>query len=338
MSLAFLCGIAWTATAWTQNEANVRLVGVAGTVAQPMYERWFREYRKVRPGVDFRCLPLGTAQAIQAVTSGEADYGSSDAPMSEKELAGASVKVIHLLALVSAVVPIYNIPGVNATLRLTPQALAGIYLGNITAWNDPAISSVNPGIQLPATHIVVFHSGNGRGTTYTWSDYLSKVSPEWKARVGKGTTIEWPVGLTAEGSGNTARMVKETPNALGYVDLSFALASNLRYASVRNASGNFVIPSRESAAAAAATARSMRGDFRVSLTNTPGEKVYPITSFTWILVPERIGDSEKRKAMVQFLRWMLTDGQRFPELLNYTPLPQETVVRELEVLDRISGR
>jgi phosphate transport system substrate-binding protein len=335
----FVCGVSWGlgVTAQAQSPSSIRLVGVGGTFPQPIYSKWFDEYEKLHPGIDLHYLPLGSEQGIQNVTSGKSDYGGTDAPLNDKQLADGAIRVLHLPSVVSGVVPIYNIPGVNDSLKFTPQILAGIYLGSITEWNDPAISRVNPGIQLPASRIVVIHTADGRGTTYIWSDYLSKVSPEWKTRIGKGVSIPWPVGTAGEGNGNVAKMVKETSNSIGYVDLPFALANALPYGSVRNASGNFVTATlRSVTAAAAAVVKSANGDFRVSLTNAPGEKAYPIASFTWILVPEKIRDYEKRTALVQFLRWMLTEGQSYAGQLNYAPLPAEIVAKELIVVDRIS--
>jgi phosphate transport system substrate-binding protein len=323
---------------WAQNPSDVRLIGVGGTFPQPIYNQWIQEYRKTYPGIDIRYLPMGSGQGIQKVTSGDADYGGTDAPLNDKQLAQAAVKVLHFPTVVSGVVPIYNLPGTNDSVKFTPQALAGIYLGSITEWNDPAISRFNPGIQLPASRIVVIHTGNGRGTTYIWSDYLSKVSPEWKTHIGKGMSIAWPVGTVAEGNGNVARMVKETPNSIGYVELPFALTNALPYGSVRNAAGNFVTATLESVtASAAAVAKIAHGDFRASLTNPPGEGAYPIASLSWILVPEKIVDNDKRTAIVQFLRWMLTEGQRYPKLLNYAPLPAEMVAKELTAVDNISA-
>jgi len=330
--------LAWTIAVLAQSGTSIRLIGVGGTFPQPIYTRWFHEYAKLHPDIDFRYLPLGSGQGIEKVTSGIVDYGGTDAPANDKQLVEAAVKVLHFPSVVSAVVPIYNIPGVNAALKFTPQALAGIYLGSITEWNDPEIARVNPRIQLPSGRIMVIHTGDGRGTTYIWSDYLSKVSPEWKSRIGKGTTITWPVGTPAEGNGNVAKMVKETPNAIGYVELPYALTNDLPYGSVRNAAGSFVTATLESVtAAAAAGAKSIRGDFRASLTNPSGQGAYPIASFTWILVPEKIDDNDKRAAIVHFLRWMLTDGQIYPKLLNYAPLPQEVVAKELNAVDNISG-
>jgi phosphate transport system substrate-binding protein len=333
-----LWGLAWALAGWAQSGTGVRLVGVGGTFPQPIYTMWFQEFGKLHPGIDFRYLPMGSGQGVQKVTSGEADYGGTDAPVDDKQLTEAAVKVLHFPTVVSAVVPIYNIPGVSESVKFTPQALAGIYLGNITQWSDPAISRVNPGIQFPEDRIVVIHSANGRGTAYIWSEYLSKVSPEWKSRIGKGMTIAWPVGMAAEGNGNVAKMVKDTPNAIGHVELPFALANALPYGSVRNEAGNFVTATLKSVTAAAASvAKSMNSDFRASLTNPPGKEAYPIASFTWILVPEKIRDDEKRIAIKHFLRWMLTEGQRYPQLLNYAPLPADIVARELNAVDSISG-
>jgi phosphate transport system substrate-binding protein len=336
--LLLLCVLAWGVAVWAQNSSGVRLVGIGGTFPNPIYTYWIREYEKLHPGIDIRYLPIGSGQGIQKVTSGETDYGGTDAPLDDKQLAQAVVKVLHFPTVVSGVVPIYNIPGVSDSLKFTPQALAGIYLGSITEWNDPAISRVNPGIQFPVSRIVVIHTADGRGTTYIWSDYLSKVSPEWKAHTGRGMSIPWPVGTPAEGNGNVAKMVKATPNSIGYVELPFALSNILPHGSVRNAAGNFVTATLESVTAAAASAsKGMAGDFRGSLTNPSGKDAYPIASFTWILVPEKISDNDKRTAIAQFLRWMLTDGQRYSKLLNYAPLPAEMVVKELNAVDNMSA-
>jgi phosphate transport system substrate-binding protein len=320
-----------------QNSSILQLVGVGGTFPQPIYSRWFDEYEKLHPNLDIHYLPLGSGDGILKVTSGATDFGGTDAPLSDQQMSEAAVKVRHFPTVVSGVVPIYNIPGVSETLKFTPQALAGIYLGSITEWNDPAISGVNPKIQLPASNIVVIHSANGRGTTYIWSEYLSKVSPEWKTHVGKGTSIDWPLGTAAAGNGNVAKMVKEAPNSIGYVELPFAVANILSYGSVRNAAGDFVPATLESVTAAAASvAKNMPNDFRASLTNPPGKDAYPIASFTWILIPEKIHDNNKRVALMQFLRWMLTEGQKYPKLLNYAPLPAGVVDEELNAVNTAS--
>jgi phosphate transport system substrate-binding protein len=224
--------------AWGQN--NVRLVGIGGTFPQPIYSKWLQSYEEEHPRVHLDYLPQGSGQGIESITSGQSDYAGTDAPLTEKQLKQASVRVLHFPTVVSGVVPIYNVVGLDKSLKFTPAALAGIYLGHITQWNDPIIVRENPRVQLPASRITVIHTANGRGTTYIWSDYLSKVSAEWKMHVGKGTSVQWPVGSSAEGNGNMARMVAETPNAIGYVELPFALVNHLSYGSVRNASGNFV--------------------------------------------------------------------------------------------------
>jgi phosphate transport system substrate-binding protein len=332
-----LCGLAWGLIVWAQNPFSVSLVGIGGTFPQAIYSKWFEEFTKLHRGVDFHYLPQGSGQGIESITSGKTDYGGTDAPLTDKQLAEAAVKVLHFPTVVSGVVPIYNIPGVNDSVKFTPQALAGIYLGSVIQWNDPAIALVNPEIHFPASRIVVIHTANGRGTTYIWSDYLSKVSPEWRTQIGKGTSIVWPVGTAAEGNGNVAKMVKEALNSIGYVELPFAIAKALPYGSVSNAAGNFVTATLESVtAAAAAVAKTMHGDFRASLTNPPGAQAYPIASFTWILVPKKISDNDKRTATTQFLRWMLTEGQRYAKVLNYAPLPAELIVQELEAVDSIS--
>jgi phosphate transport system substrate-binding protein len=243
---------------------------------------------------------------------------------------------LHFPTVLGAVVPTYNIPGVSAALNFTPEALAGIFLGKITKWNDPAIAGANKGVNLPATDIVVVHRSDGSGTTYCWTDYLSKVSDEWKNKVGKGTAVNWPVGLGGKGNEGVTGQIKNAPNSIGYVELIYAAANNISYGSVKNSSGAFIKAELVSvSAAAAAVAKTMPDDFRVSITNPPGKSAYPISTFTWLLIPQKFSDAGKRDSIKGFLKWMLTDGQNYAEQLSYAKLPKEVVAKEMKALSAI---
>jgi phosphate transport system substrate-binding protein len=257
-------------------------------------------------------------------------------PMTDEQLAQAKVKILHFPTVLGAVVPTYNVAGISQDLKFTPAALAGIFLGTINKWNDPAIAGANPGIALPAADIVVVHRSEGSGTTFVWTDYLSKVSPAWKSRVGSNSSVNWPVGLGGKGNEGVSGLVKQTPNAIGYVELIYAIQNNLAYGAVQNAAGTFRKADLASVTAAAAgAAANMPDDFRVSITNASGADAYPIASFTWLLVPEQIADANKGKAMVDFLQWMLADGQSMAAPLSYAPLPKEVAAKEQQAIARI---
>jgi phosphate transport system substrate-binding protein len=244
--------------------------------------------------------------------------------------------VLHFPTVLGADVPTYNIPGVTSTLNFTPEALAGIFLGKITKWNDPAITGPNKGVNLPASDIVVVHRSDGSGTTYIWTDYLSKVSEEWKTKVGRGGSVSWPVGLGGKGNEGVTGQIKNAPNSIGYVELIYAVSNNIAYGNVKNSSGNFVKADLASvSAAAAAAAKSMPDDFRVSITDPPGKTAYPIASFTWLLIPEKFSDGAKRDAIKGFVKWMLTEGQNYTEQLSYAKLPKEVVAKEQKALDKV---
>jgi phosphate transport system substrate-binding protein len=256
--------------------------------------------------------------------------------MTDEQLAQAPIKILHFPTVLGADVPAYNLPGVTADLKFTPEALAGIFLGKITKWNDPAIAAANPGVTLPAQDIVVVHRSDGSGTTYIWTDYLSKVSDEWRTRVGMGTSVNWPVGLGGKGNEGVAGLVKQTPYSLGYVELIYAVHNQMPYGSVRNSAGTFVKATLESVSAGAASvAQTMPDDFRVSITNPPGADAYPVASFTWLLIPTRIEDPAKRAAIKDFLTWMVTTGQQYCEPLAYAKLPQEVVVKVTKAIELI---
>ena len=318
------------------------ITGAGATFPYPIYSKWFDTYHKLHPDIEINYQSIGSGGGIRQVTEGTVDFGATDGPMDDKALKGFSDKrgcnVLHFPTVLGAVVPIYNIPGVKGEIRFTPEALAGIFLGTITKWNDPVIVRDNADLKLPAQTIVVVHRSDGSGTTYIWVDFLSKVSKDWKEKVGVGTSVKWPVGLGGKGNEGVSGLVKQTPNSIGYVELVYALQNKMSYGSVKNAADKFVKANLKSVTAAAAgAAQNMPEDFRVSITNPPGEDVYPIASFTWLLVPDQIKDEAKRKAMVGFLQWMLDEGQKMTEVLQYAPLPTEVVEKEEKAIEKIHG-
>jgi phosphate transport system substrate-binding protein len=319
------------APAWAQN------INAAGaTFPYPIYSKWFDEYHKAHPNVQINYQSIGSGGGIRQLLDKTVDFGASDGPMSDDQLKQAGFKVLHFPTVLGAAVPSYNIAGVTSELKFTPEALTGIYLGTITKWNDPAIAGANPGAKLPAQDIVVLHRSDGSGTSYIWTDYLSKVSNEWKSKVGTNTSVNWPVGLGGKGNEGVAGLLKQTPNSIGYVELIYAIQNNLSYGSVKNAAGDFVKASLASVSAAAAgAAKDMPEDFRVSITNAPGKGAYPISSFTWLLIPAQIQDAGKKAAIKDFLTWMLTSGQQDCEPLAYAKLPKEVVTKEEKAISMI---
>ena len=317
--------------AWAQN------INAAGaTFPYPIYSKWFDEYHKLHPNVQINYQSIGSGGGIRQLLDKTVDFGASDGPMTDDQLKQASVKILHFPTVLGADVPSYNIPGVSAELKFTPEALAGIYLGKVTKWNDPAIVGANPGVKLPAEDIVVVHRSDGSGTTYIWTDYLSKISDEWRTKVGKDTSVNWPVGLGGKGNEGVAGLVKQTPNSIGYVELIYAVQNNIPYGSVKNLTGEFVKPSLAGVSAAAAgAATSMPDDFRVSITNAPGKAAYPISSFTWLLIPAQIQDAAKKAAIKDFLGWMMTSGQQLCEGLAYAKLPKEVIAKEQKAVAMI---
>jgi phosphate transport system substrate-binding protein len=320
--------------------AQVLINGAGATFPYPIYSKWFNEYGKLHGNVQINYQSIGSGGGIKQVTEGTVDFGASDGPMNDQQLKDFEGKrgfgVLHFPTVLGAVVVTYNIPGISVALNLTPEALAGIYLGKITKWNDPAIASVNSKVPLPSADIVVIHRSDGSGTTYCWTDYLSKVSEEWKTRVNKGTAVEWPVGLGGKGNEGVSGLVKQTSGSIGYVELIYAIQNKLGYASVKNSAGRFIKPDLASTTAAAAgAAKNMPDDFRVSITNASGADAYPISTFTWLLIPEKIQDPSKRKALTDFLHWMLTSGQDFNEGLSYARLPKEVVAKETKAIAAI---
>jgi len=320
---------------------NAMLINGAGaTFPYPIYSKWFDVYHNKFPNIQFNYQSIGSGGGIKQVTEGTVDFGASDGPMNDEQLKAYQDKhgfgILHFPTVLGAVIPTYNIAGVSTSLNFTPDAIAGIYLGKITKWNDPAIASVNKGVSLPAADIVVVHRSDGSGTTYIWTDYLSKVSEEWKSKVGKGTSVNWPVGLGGKGNEGVTGLVKQTPNAIGYVELIYAIQNNIPYGTVKNSSGTFVKASLAGVTAAAAgAAKEMPDDFRVSITNAPGKTAYPISSFTWLLIPSKIQDAGKRDAIKGFLKWMMTDGQSEVEALSYAKLPKEVVAKEMKAISKV---
>jgi phosphate transport system substrate-binding protein len=315
---------------------KVQINGAGATFPYPIYSKWFSEYNKLHPDIEINYQSIGSGGGIRQLSAGTVFFGASDGPMTDEQLQGAPDHVLHFPAVLGGDVPIYNIPGVTAELKFTGPLLADIFLGKVTKWNDPALAKLNPGVVLPGSDITVAHRSDGSGTTYIWADYLSKVSPEWKSKVGVATSVNWPVGVGAKGNENVSGLVKQTPGSIGYVELIYALQNKIGYGLVQNAEGEFVRCSLESvSAAAAAVSKSMPADFRVSITNAPGKGVYPISSFTWLLFYENPKDTKSAKIMVDFTKWALTDGQKFAKDLGYAPLPASVIALEMEALKRI---
>lgn len=320
--------------------AAITLTGAGATFPNPIYSKWFSEYNHIHPDIEINYQSIGSGGGIRQVIAQTVDFGASDGPMSDDQLAEAKKKlgcdVLHFPTVLGAAVPTYSIPGVTQALNFTPEALAGIYLGKITKWNDPAIKGPNPGVNLPNADIVVVHRSEGSGTTYIWTDYLSKVSDEWKSKVGKAASVNWPVGLGGKGNEGVDGIIKNTPYAIGYTELIYAIQNNMTYGLVKNSSGSFIKADLASVTAAAAgAAKEMPDDFRVSITNAPGKTAYPIASFTWLLIPSKIADAQKKKVITDFLRWMMTDGQKFCEALAYATLPKPVVAKEIKAISKI---
>jgi len=334
----FILLLALAGIACSQNSARVQLVGVGTTTPLPIYAKWFHGFEETRPDLHFTYLPGGSGMGIDMVTAGTADFGSSDAPLSDKQLAQAGM--LQFAALLGAIVPIYNVNvNVNVAgatqLKFSRRALAGIYLGTITKWNDPAISAANPEVQLPASNIAVIHSADGRGSTYVWSDYLSKVDAGWRTKVGRGISVKWPVGKQGDGYGDIARLVRETPNSIGYVEFVYAVQNQLPIGRVENLAGNFInADSASITAAAAAGANAVPSDLRSAITNPKGGASYPIASYTWILISKN-QSATKREAMKDFLRWALNEGQAHIEISGFAKLPPEIVEQELRSIEEI---
>jgi phosphate transport system substrate-binding protein len=310
-----LCVALFSLCAAAQN-----LNGAGATFPYPIYSKWFSEFHKANPSVQINYQSIGSGGGIRQLQEGTVDFGASDGPMTDEQLAEAKVKILHVPTVLGSVVPAYNIPGVTQELKFTPDVLAGIFLGKITNWSDPAIAKANPGVKFPNQQIVVAHRSDGSGTTYVFTDYLSKVSPEWQKTVGKGTSVKWPTGIGGKGNEGVAGTVVQIQGSIGYIELIYAVQNKISFGTVQNAAGAFVKASLESTTAAAATAK-MPADFRVSITNAPGKNAYPIASFTWLLVPVQSKDAVKGKVLKDFLSWMLDKGEPMTAQLTYAPLP-----------------
>src|SRR6266446_6236854 len=315
-----VAGVLWA-------DSVLSITGAGATFPYPMYSKWFDEYHKKNANLEINYQSIGSG-------------GGTDGPMNDDQLKAYQDKhgfgILHFPTVLGADVPTYNIPGVTAELNFTQDAISGIFLGKITKWNDPAITASNKDVTFPANDIVVVHRSEGSGTTYIWTDYLSKISDEWKTKVGKGASVNWPVGLGGKGNEGVTGTVKNTPNSIGYVELIYAIQNKMPYGRVKNSSGAFVKADLASVTAAAAAAvKSMPDDFRVSITDAPGKTAYPISSFTWLLVPAKFSDANKRDAITGFVKWMLADGQNYTGALSYAKLPKEVLAKELKAIDKI---
>ncbi|HXS12487.1 MAG TPA: phosphate ABC transporter substrate-binding protein PstS [Acidobacteriaceae bacterium] len=320
--------------AWAQN-----LNGAGATFPNPIYSRWFSEYAQQHPSAHINYQSVGSGAGIRQVSEKTVDFGASDGPMSDQQLAEAKAKgvnIIHIPTVLGAVVPVYNVPGVTQDLHLAPEVIAGIYLGKITNWNDSNIQHDNPGVKLPNHKILPVYRSDGSGTNYIFTDFLSKVVPEFQQRIGKGTSVKWPIGIGQKGNEGVAGMVRSSPYSFGYVELIYALQNHMAFGLVRNAAGKYVKASIEGVTAAAAgAAKNMPADYRVSITNAPGADAYPISSFTWLLIPQHWDDAAKGKVMVDFLHWMLDHGEAETTSMSYAPLPKAVADKVRQTINQI---
>ncbi|MFY9662273.1 MAG: phosphate ABC transporter substrate-binding protein PstS [Terriglobales bacterium] len=315
--------------------AQTTLNGAGATFPNPIYSKWFSEYNKLHPDIQINYQSLGSGAGIRQVLSGTVDFGASDTPMSDEQLAQSKTKILHIPTVLGAVVPAYNVPGISGDIKFTPEALAGIFLGKIQKWNDSVIAQANPGVKFPDKPIIVVHRSDGSGTTFIFTDYLSKVSKDWESSVGKGASPKWPVGLGGKGNEGVAGQIRQLEGAIGYIELVYAVENKITYGSVKNAAGNFVKASLDSVTEAAASVKDMPADFRVSITNAPGKTAYPVSSFTWLLIPQQATDPKKGKIIADFLKWMVTDGQKMTNQLSYAPLPKSVVEKVKAVSPQI---
>ena len=333
--LACVCALVVLVTSFACNGGgsggpggNVSLHGAGATFPNPLYQKWTSEYGKVYPNVRIDYQSIGSGGGIKQLKEQTVDFGASDAPMKDEDLKSAPGEILHIPTVLGAVVITYNLAGVNQPLRFSSEVLADIYLGKIKKWNDPKIAADNPGVTLPANDVIAVYRSDGSGTSAVYTDYLSKVSPEWKERVGSGTSPSWPTGLGAKGNEGVTGQVKNTPNTVGYVELAYAVQNKLPVAHIKNSSGSYIEPSIDAVtAAASASAASMPEDLRVSITNAAGAQAYPISSYTYILVYKDQKDAAKGKALVDFLWWGIHDGENFAKTLQYAPLPADVVKR-----------
>jgi phosphate transport system substrate-binding protein len=317
-------------------QQKIQINGAGATFPYPIYSKWFSEYNKLHPDIQINYQSIGSGGGIRQLTNQTVFFGASDGPMTNEQIQAAGAKIVHLPTVLGAVVPVYNVAGAPPEMKFSGPLLADIFLGKITKWNDAAIARENPGTSLPADDITIVHRSDGSGTSYIFADYLAKVSPEWSKRVGVATALNWPVGVGGKGNEGVAGLVKQTPGSIGYVELIYALQNKIAYGVVKNAAGDYVRASLESVtAAASATEGKMPADFRVSITNAPGKESYPISSFTWLLLYESAKDKARSPAMVDFVKWAITDGQKYTKELGYAPLPASVVKLEQAALARI---
>ncbi len=319
-----LCIAVLTSCALAQ---TTKINGAGATFPYPIYSKWFSEYHKLHPEIEINYQSIGSGGGIRQLQSGTVDFGASDMPLNDEQLKQFKVKILELPTVLGAVVPAYNIPGVSGDVKFTPDVLADIYLGKIGKWNDSRITKVNPGVNFPDQPITVVHRSDGSGTTFVFTDYLSKVSPDWKGTVGANTSVKWPLGMGGKGNEGVAGFVRQLPGSIGYVELIYALQNKITYGVVQNSSKNFVKASVESVTKAAEGVK-MPADFRVSITNPPGKDAYPISSFTWLLIPTTQTDANKGSVLKQFALWMLDSGQSMVESLSYAQLPKDVVAKE----------
>ena len=327
LAIVLLTGVSTSAS------AQMMINGAGATFPYPIYSKWFDEYAKVDPSVRFNYQSIGSGGGQKQILAQTVDFGASDGPMSDDNLAKAPGKLLHIPTVAGADVLAYNLPG-NPALKFDADTIAGIFLGQIKKWNDPKITALNPGVTLPDQEIVVVHRSDGSGTTYIWTDYLSKISPEWKTKVGTNTSVNWPTGVGVKGNEGVAGQIKQTPGAVGYVELIYAVQNKMPYAEIKNAAGEFVKPTLESVTAALAAAE-IPDDFRFSMTNSPGRDAYPIAGATWLLVYQQQKDAAKGKKLVEFLKWSATDGEKMAKDLQYAPLPESVQQRVLKRIDEI---
>jgi len=318
----------------TPSSGSLTINGAGATFPYPIYSKWFDEYQKSHPDVRINYQSIGSGGGIKQLTAQTVFFGASDGPMTDAQLQAAPGAILHFPTVLGGVVPVYNIEGVTAPLRFSGPLLADIYLGKVTKWNDPAIAQVNPGIKLPVADIIVVHRSDGSGTNYIFCDFLSKVSPEFEKKVGVATSVNWPAGVGAKGNEGVSGLVRQTPGAIGYVELIYALQNKMAFGSVQNKAGQFVTASLQSVTIAAAGV-TMPDDFRVSITNSDATDAYPIASFTWLLLYQHPTDKARSPAMVEFVKWALKDGQKFAPALGYAPLPQVVVEKEMQALSKI---
>jgi phosphate transport system substrate-binding protein len=326
-----LAGLALALPVMGQTTLN----GAGATFPYPMYSKWFSEYNKLHSDVQINYQSIGSGGGIRQVLNGTVDFGASDGPMSDEQLAQAKTKILHIPTVLGAVVPAYNVPGISGEIKFTPEALAGIFLGKVQKWNDAAITQANPGVNFPDKPIIVIYRSDGSGTTFIFTDYLSKISKDWSNTVGKGTSVKWQIGMGGKGNEGVAGQIRQLQGSIGYVELVYAVENKITYGSIKNAAGNFVKASLDGVTEAAASSPKMPADFRVSITNAPGKTAYPISSFTWLLIPVQAKDPKKGKIIADFLDWMASDGQKMTSQLSYAPLPQNVVEKVKAAIKQI---